>query len=191
MRPQDRRALLIGAGIVAGAVLALRGVPAVWGSLANARETMSGRADLLARAEADVLQADALKDSAAVIRSKVLRLAPRLLSGAREADATADLTLRLKRAAADNRVRVERTSALPDSGQAGGLRPVSLRATLEGDSRGTLALLGALARSNVVLTTTDLRITPANPAAAASVAEVLRLEMTVRGWYLPRAESQR
>lgn len=190
MRSRDRRALMW-ASIVAGALLALRAVPAAWGTLTETRETMSAQAELLARAEVDVLQADALKDSAAVIRIKVLRLAPRLLSGAREADATADLTLRLKRAAADNRVRVERTSALSDSGQVRGLRPVSLRASLEGDSRGTLAVLGALARSNVVLTTTDLRITPTNPAAAASVAEVLRLEMTVRGWYLPRPEARR
>lgn len=187
MRSRDRRALLVGAGVVAGAMLALRGVPAAWVALRNTRETMSARAELLARAEVDVLQADTLNDSAAVIRTKVLGLAPRLLSGTREADALADLTLRLKRAAADNRVRVERTNALPDSGQAGGLRPVSLRASLEGDSRGTLGLVGAMARGNVVLTATDLRITAGNPAAAA---EVLRVEMTVRGWYLPRPESR-
>jgi len=191
MKPRDRQALLVGLGVVAGALVTLRAVPAAWGALWNARETMAARAELLARAEVDVLQADALKDSAAVIRNKVLGLAPRLLSGTREADASADLTQRLKRAAADNRVRVERTSALPDSVQAGGLRPISLRALLEGDSRGTLGVLGALSRGGVVLTTTDLRITAANPAASSAVAEVLRTEMTVRGWYLPRPELRR
>jgi hypothetical protein len=191
VRPKDRRALLIGAGIVAGAVLALRGVPAVWSALASRRETLSAQRELLARAEMDVLQAAVLEDSGAVIRNKVLGLAPRLLSGTREADATADLTLRLKQAARDNRMRIERTSSLPDSAGAGGLRPASLRAALEGDSRGTLGMLGALARGRVALTTTDLRITAANPAAAGAVAELLKVEVTVRGWYLPRAEPSR
>jgi hypothetical protein len=172
-------------------MLALRGVPAAWEALGNTRETLSARSDLLARAEVDVLQADALKDSAAVIRGKVLGLAPRLLSGAREADATADLALRLKRAAADNRVRVERTSALSDSSRGDGLRQVSLRASLEGDSRGTMGVLGALARSGAALTTTDLKITAANPWATGSTAEVLKIEMTVRGWYFPRPEARR
>lgn len=191
MRSRDRRALLIGAGVVAGALLALRGAPAAWDAVRNTRETLSARTELLVRAEADVLRAAALEDSAAVVRNKVLALAPRLLSGTREADAAADLTLRLKRAAAENRVRVERTSSLPDSGRAGGLRPVLLRAALEGDSRGTLGVLGTLARSPVSLTTTDLRITASNPAAPGAVAELLRIEMTVRGWYLPRPGSRR
>jgi hypothetical protein len=88
-------------------------------------------------------------------------------------------------------MRIERTSSLPDSAGAGGLRPASLRAALEGDSRGTLGMLGALARGRVALTTTDLRITAANPAAAGAVAELLKVEVTVRGWYLPRAEPSR
>jgi hypothetical protein len=191
VRPRDRKALLLGAGIVVGALLALRGVPAAWNGLRNTRETLSARTELLARAELDVLQADALEDSGAVVRNKVLGLAPRLLSGTREADATADLTLRLKRAAADNRVRVERTGPVPDSGRAGGLRPVSLRAELEGDSRGILGVMGALARAPVASATTDLKITATNPAAPGAVAELLRIEMTVRGWYLRRPESKR
>jgi len=186
MNARDRRAILVGTGVVACAMLALRGVPAAWEAFGNTRETLSARSELLARAEVDVLQADALKDSAAVIRSKLLGLAPRLLSGSREADAAADLTLRLKRAAADNRVRVERTSALSDSGRGEGLRSVALRASLEGDSRGTMAVLGALVRSSAVLTTTDLKITAANPWGAGSSAEVLKVEMTVRGWYFPK-----
>jgi hypothetical protein len=191
MKTGDRRALLLGAGMVAGALLTLRGVPAAWDVVRNTTETLSARTELLARAELDVLQADALEDSGIVIRNKVVGLAPRLLEGTREADATADLTLRLKLAARDNRVRVERTSSLPDSGHRGGLRPVALRAVLEGDSRGTVGLIGALARGPVALATTDLTITAANPSAPGAVAELLKIELTVRGWYLSRPESQR
>jgi hypothetical protein len=62
---------------------------------------------------------------------------------------------------------------------------------LEGDSRGTAGLIGALARGPVALATTDLTITAANPAAPGAVAELLKIELTVRGWYLSRPESQR
>jgi hypothetical protein len=38
-----------------------------------------------------------------------------------------------------------------------------------------------------VLTLAELRITAGNPAGHA--AEVLKVETTIRGWYLPRGEA--
>jgi len=185
VKPGDQRALMLGLSVVALAVLALRVAPAAWRAMQSVRESLAAKSALLARAEMDVRQTALLEDSSAVIRAKVLALAPKLLVAAREAEALADLGSRLKRAAAESRVRVERTTPVGDSTRAGRLRRVSLSAALQGDSRGTLALLGALARGRPLMTPTNLMITAPNPAAT-DAPEVLRTEITVRGWYLAR-----
>lgn len=188
MTARDKRALLVGGAAVLLAAVTLRILPFSWRAFRDLRETLQSQAELLERSRWEIRQAAALEDSGAVIKAKVRALAPRILSGAHQAAAMADLTARLKRATNAHRVRVERTSALGDSAAAGGLRRVSLRAALEGDSRGTLGVLGALGRGPVVLMPTDLRIRAGNSAASGSAAEVLKVEMTVRGWYLPRGE---
>ena len=99
-----------------------------------------------------------------------------------------DLTGRLDVAAEAHQLRVARTGAIPDSVHAGSLRRVSVRAELEGDTRGTLEFLGALAHGPALLGVSDIRIVAADPASPASAAEVLRTELTVRGWYLAREE---
>ncbi len=168
------------------AAVTLRVIPLTWRAFAEKRATLQSQTDLLERSRWEIRQAPALEDSGLVIRGKVKALAPRILTGTQQAAAVADLTARLKSTAGTHRVRIERTSPVADSAVAGGLRRVSVRAGMESDSRGTLALLGALARGPVVLTPTELRITAGNPAGQA--AEVLKVEMTIRGWYLPRAE---
>jgi hypothetical protein len=174
---------MLGLAVVAFGVLTLRIAPATWRAVRSSRESLYAKSELLARAEVDVRQTDLLEDSAAVIRTRVLALAPRLLGAAREAEALADLSSRLQRVAAESRVRVERTTPVGDSTRSGRLRRVSLGVALEGDSRGTLALLAALARGRALLTPTNLMITATNPVDAV---EVLRTEITVQGWYLAR-----
>ena len=185
MRPRDRRALILGITVVGVGVLALRIAPATWRAIQSLKEGLSAKTELLARAEWDVRRTGVLEDSAAVIRAKVLALAPRLLGATREAEALADLSSRLRRTAAESRLRVERTAPLDDSTRAGRLRRVSLAAALEGDTRGTLALLRALARGRTLLTPSSLIITATNPAAS-DAPELLKTELTVQGWYLSR-----
>ena len=187
MSPQDRRALLLGGAAVLLAAVPLRAVPLTWRAFADKRATLRSQTALVERARWEIQQASAIGDSGAVIRGKVKALAPRILSGTQQAAALADLTSRLKSAAGAHRVHIERTSPLTDSAAAGGLRRVSVRAGMEADSRGALGLLGALAGGTVVLAPTELRITAGNPTANA--AEVLKVEMTVRGWYLTRGET--
>jgi hypothetical protein len=186
VKPRDKRALLLGGAAVLSAVLILRAIPYTWHTFAEKRATLQSQAELLERSRWEIRQAPVLEDSGLVIRGKVKSLAPRILSGGQQAAALADMTSRLKSAARLHRVRVERTSLVPDSAAAGGLRRVSLRAGMEADSRGTLGLLGVLARGPVVMTPTELRITASNPSGSA--AEALKVEMTIAGWYLSQGE---
>jgi hypothetical protein len=165
------------------AVLTLRVLPASWRATQTAWRTFSARAQLLNQEQTNLRQAAVLEDSGATIRARVIGLAPKLLSAVREAEAQADLSTRLQHLAASNHVRLERVTPVADSTRVGRLRPVRLSVSFVGDTRGTLRLLGALAGGPVVLTTSDLRITATNPTAPGTVAEELRTEIAVRGWY--------
>lgn len=189
MNPRERQVLWIGGAVVLIAVVALRLGPWGWRAARHIKEEHQARAELLARVRTGVEGAGALQDSSVVIKGKLLALAPKILAGNQEPEVLADLTGRLGVAAAAHRVRLSRTTALADSARAGRLRRVSIRAALEGDTRGTLGFLAALAGGPAVLTPVDLRILAPNAATPAAGFEVLQTEVTVRGWYLARDSS--
>lgn len=186
MNPRDRRALAIGAAVVAAAVLCLRVLPELgrggmerWGKL----ETASL---LLARTESELAAASALEDSAKVVRASLTRLAPKLLAGRTEADAAADLAARIGHVCTQHGVRLERTAALPDSARAGWIERVTVSAQMEGDMKGVAGLLAGLAAGSPVVVTQGIRLV-ASPEATARGPERLRLELVTRGWYLAQA----
>jgi hypothetical protein len=172
------------------AVLSLRLVPAGWSKIQRAREALDARRLRLAHAMADVRQLTALEDSAARLETRVLGLAPRILVGGSQSEAVADLTTRLGQAAREHHVHLARTDVVADSARAGGLRRVSVRLAIEGDSRGTLETLEGLSRGSVVLVPADLRIAAPNPTSSSSVPETLQSEITIQAWYLAREVSQ-
>lgn len=188
MTPRDRRAVLTGAAAIAVAVVALRLAPLASGQLRGARDDLDARAGLLARMRADLRDTARLQDSAEVVRHRMAGLAGRLLSPDSQAEAATALGALVSMAAERQRVRVSRTEAIADSAYAGLARRVSLRATLESDTAGLLGLLRALAGGPAVLTVGDLRVAADAPAAQGA-SELLHSEVTVRGWYLPRAGS--
>ena len=171
------------------ALVGARGVPAAWHAVSRARASLVIRAELLARDREDVARAAALEDSGARIRAKMVALAPKILGSTGPAEAIADLTGRITTLAGSQRVRVQRTAPLDDSLTAAGLRRISVRIGVEGDSKGTLGLLGALAKGPLALTTDDIRIVAPNPTSPNGSAELLQAEITVRGWYQAKERS--
>ncbi len=191
MIQRDRRALAVGGAIVLAAVLLLRVLP--WGvrrALAAERD-LRAQVALLARARVDLADAALLRDSAAALGRTLLGLAPKILSGGTAAEAVADLSGRVNHAAAANLVKLERVDAIPDSAGAGRLRRATLRAALECDVRGLAGLLQALERGNPVLAVRGLRVTAPDVGSADRASEVLRVELTVTGWYLKGREEGR
>lgn len=184
MTERDRRALLIGGAMVLGAVLLLRVLPwAVRGTL-GAATGLRERETLLVRARADLADAAMLRDSAAQLGQALVGLAPKILSGSSAADARADLSSRVNMAASGHQAKLERVDLLPDSLRAGRLRRVALRAAFECDVRGLAGVLEALEFGKVALSLRELRVTAADAAPADKMPEVLRVEMTVAGWFL-------
>jgi hypothetical protein len=185
VNPRDRRALVLGAAAVVLALVLLRVGPWSWRSVRDARAELEARAELLARMESDVGLASRLEDSGKVVRSRMALLAPKLLSGGTPAEAVADLGARLGVVAEHHHVRLSRTEPSLDSVGGGGLGRVTLKAALDSDTGGLLALLESLAREPAALVVEDLRVAVADPFIGRNRPELLHAELTVGGWYLP------
>ena len=186
MTPRDRRALLTGAAAIAVAVVALRLAPLAGGQLRGARDNLDARAGLLARMRAD------LREHGPPAGLRRGGPAPHGWPGGTAAESgQPGGGGRSARRPGRNGGGAPAGARNPHRGDRrlgvrGSRRRVSLRATLESDTAGLLGLLRALADGPAVLTIGDLRVAADAPAAQGA-SELLHSEITVRGWYLPRA----
>jgi len=190
VRSTDRRALLLGGAAVLGAVLMLRVIPGGVRSARAAQMELAERAALLARAREEVARQGSLQDSVAAVTRQVVALAPKILVGNTAAEAAADLAGRLNLAASRSSTKLERVDPVADTAVAGRLRRVSARVALEGDLGGVTRFLRSIEGGEAVLTIGQLRLTAPDPASSDRVPERLRLEATVAGFFVARAEGR-
>lgn len=184
--PRRKRMILLLGTVVVGGWVGLRGMPSVSNAWREARWEVQDRARLLAQSRREIANEKALVDSAAIVKNGMVALAPRLVTGETAAQASDALTGLLGVVAARSNTRLAGTSPVEDSSTVGTLRRVAVHAVLDGDIRGVTAVLTSLAEEESVLTTDDLRIVAAEPGGDPNAAEVLRVEVTVRGWYLQK-----
>ena len=188
MTPRDRRALVIGGLVVLGAVLTLRVFPTALHKALEARATLRERATLLARTRDEMASLPKLRDSAAVLSQALIALAPQLLSGSTDAEAGADLSGRINLIASRAPAKVERLDPLQDSLGNERLGRVRVHAALETDVRGLVAVLKAIEIGDEVLHLDELHVQAPQPAGTERGPEILKVEVTVSGWYVrPRA----
>ena len=184
MTTHDRRALLLGGTVVAVAVLVLRILP--WGmnrGLAATAE-LRERVTLLAHARAELADAPWLRDSAARITQALVGLAPKLLTGESVAEASADLSAQMNLVASRNNARLELVDVLPDSARAGRLRRARVHVAFETDIRGLVEVLQAIATANTTLVVHELHIGAPDPGSPERLPEILKVEMTIGGWFV-------
>jgi type II secretory pathway component PulM len=192
MTPRDRRALLVGGIAIAGAVLGLRVLPWAVRRVTEAHTLLRERATLLGRTREEMASLPRLRDSAAALSQALIALAPQVLSGSTAADAGADLSGRMNLAASRAPAKVERLDALPDSTGHGRLGRVRLHAALETDVRGLVALISAIDGGDEVLRLDELHVEAPEPGAVPRGPEILKVEITVSGWYIrPRPAEKR
>ena len=184
MTARDRRALVIGGGVVLAAFLLLRVLPWTVRSALAAKVGLRQRAALLARTRADLAEASGLRDSAVALGQALVGLAPKILSGNSVAEAVADLSGRVNLAASRNQAKLERLDPVTDSTVAGRLHRVALRAAFECDIRGLVGVLQALTFGKAALAVRELRVTAVDAGSTDKNPEVLRVDMTVAGWFL-------
>ncbi len=184
MTPRDRRALFMGGIAIGLAVLGLRVLPAAVRRVTEVGAVLRERATLLARTRDEMASLPTLRDSAAVLSQSLIALAPQVLSGSTSAEAGADLSARMNLAASRAPARIERIDPLPDSSGDGRLGRVRVHAALETDVRGLVALLRAVDAGDEVLKLDELRVQAPDPGTVERGPEILKVEITVSGWYL-------
>ena len=188
MTARDRRALLLGGVAIASAVLGMRVMPWAARRATQAHAVLRERTALLARTREEMASLPTLRDSAAVLSQALLALAPQVLSGSTPAEAGADLSGRMNLAASRAPAKVERMDPLPDSSGDGRLGRVRVHAALETDVRGLIALIRTIDTGDEVLKLDELRVEAPEPGTVERGPEILKVEITVSGWYIrPRS----
>jgi hypothetical protein len=184
MTPRDRRALQIGGAVVVAALFLVIGAPAVWRKWATMRESLAEHRDLVSRAKAQVDGVAALDSTAAGVRSRFVALAPRLVAGGSEAEATATLGGVVTALADRSRLRLKRVDGESDSLRAGPLRRVVVGVELEGDWAAVTSFFRGLAGEPVALSLSAVDVRAQDPTSPGDRPEVLVIRTEVSGWYL-------
>lgn len=178
---RDRRAVLLGASLLATAWLGLRGVPWILGRAALLRERAAASTRTLAAARATLAQEPLLRDSLAARAERLVRWAPRLFAGATAAEAHADLSAWLSGLATARQVRVARLDVGGDSSVSVFTR-LTVRVEAEGDVRGVTGWLAALEGGEKLVRIAALRVSAPDAANPDARAERLHVEATIIGW---------
>ena len=185
MNSRERRAVRAGAAVIV-AVLALRVGPGLWRQATDRHRLMYQRAAVVGRMSDDLRQMDALADSVKAARSALVTLAPDLLESSSDAGAAAELSARVRTLADRFALTVQQVAPVLDTLAEGPLHRASMTASLQGDLASVLSLLRAVAEEPPTLDVASLRIVAPDPASPADAAEVLDLDIALRGWYLQR-----
>jgi hypothetical protein len=175
--PRDRRTATIGVIVVGTLVAVTRGLPALstWERTRVAEaEEVAARA---ASARASVRLLPTLRDSLVARRRQLATIESTMLSGTSSAAAAARLASALDAIATSSRVKVTAMQLRADSTSA----RVAVRVLGTTDVAGLAALLRAVEGHAMRLVVRELSVAPADPAAPAGKAELLRIDVLVEG----------
>lgn len=189
MTPRDRRALTLGALAIGAAVILLRIVPWAVRHERSGYMLLRERSELLARTRKEMASLPTLRDSAATWSQALVALAPQLFSGSSAPEAGADLSARMNLAASRAPARIERIDPLPDSAGEGRMQRVRVHAVLEADVRGLVAFLSGIDAGDEVMKLEELRVEAPGALTAERGPEILKIEVTVSGWYIKPRET--
>ncbi|HEU4647904.1 MAG TPA: GspMb/PilO family protein [Gemmatimonadales bacterium] len=171
-----------------GAVLGARVAPAALTAFRARSAELAVRSTLLARTQAEIAAGATLVDSVPQLREEMLAMAPHIVAGAGEAEAAEGLAARLGMFAENHHAKLLQATAIPDSVRAGRLRRVTVRMTMEGDTRGVIGVLRGIERDSVVLSVDEAAVSTMDPFTLGGGPEALRADITVHGWFLEREQ---
>lgn len=184
----DRRALSVGALVIATAFAVTRGVPALrqWShaSVISAREILAE----VARAEGSIRGAGASADTMRARSERLVALAPALLDGGSPATAGATLASLISGAAATADAKLQSVQVRSDAPAQDSSRNdtrafarVAVSASVTADVRGLSSILLSLERGLTMLAVEELAVTQPEPGGDGARPEMLQVNLVVSG----------
>ena len=184
LSPRDRRALVLGAAVLAPALLFVYAVKPFTGRLAAAREELRAERALLGRERELVAAADTMALDAQRIETARRAALDRLLPGSDALLAQGELATRLRAAARDAGVLIREVTGEGVERLPGGIVAVDVGLRGEGDFEGALSLLRKLESSRTLFHVRRLGMEAIRVARADGDPdmEVLAIVATVRAY---------
>jgi hypothetical protein len=181
MSARDRRTAIVGLSAIGALVGLTRGLPAsIHWLRARIAESLA-LSNQLQESRLSARRLPILRDS---LRRRLWQLAAMdsgLLSGASPSAAAADLASVLEARADEAPLRVIAMQLRSDSAPVGTLARVFVRVTGTADVSGLAAFLHAVEEGDPALVVRELAVTPADPVAADTKPELLRIDALVEG----------
>jgi hypothetical protein len=189
VKRKSRSVVIWGGGLVALSWLVVHVLPGLLHGIETARWNLIDRVALLERSRAELAQGVQLQDSANALQARLIAEAPRLIAGGADAEASDAMAGLLSLAVSRGNGKLSRSEPVADSATRGLLHGVTLLVGFDTDAAGLLSVLRNLAEGRTTLTIESLTVMVADPSALPSSAELLRVEVVVRGWYLRKVEA--
>lgn len=183
MTGREQRLLVLGASLLAVSVVVTRIAPAGMRYSQSAVEQSRARAGQAARAAMMIQSLPTLRDSLGGVAASLVAAAPLLMEGRTPADAATSLSVWITLASERERLRIRQLESQPDSGR-GAIRPVTVRAQLEGDIAGIGGFLRHVEAGAPLLSVREFSLTTLDASGRLGGTETLRFELAIRGWYL-------
>lgn len=186
---RDRRAVLLGGLVISFAWIALRGVPGAVAWLRNEQEAVEQRAQLIARARAEVGTLAALDDSIRSLTAVADALPGLLLVGTDAETAAVDVMRRVRDHLEEEALLFIGFERYAPGDEAGPLVLAGVTVRVETDLAGLLRVLDVMA-ADLALSVDRVEVEALDPHSEDGLPERLQAGITVSGWYqrvAPRA----
>ena len=185
MSERDRRALLIGGGVVLAALLVVRGIPMYHSAIADTRERLAAEREALSRERAAVTAARRNPQLQHIADSAMRAMAPRLFTGRDDVMASAELVTYLGDLARQSRVLLQDASTRPATTSQSGVRTLRVEIRAESDLRGVLTFLQALERGGKLVRVDRIDISKTVHGLNDAGMEALSVAASISGFALP------
>ena len=185
MSPRDRRALMIGAVILAPSLFFIWGARPYVAALSDARQRLDIEREALSRERAAVAAAHRNPQMQHLADSAMRAVTPRLFAGRDDVMASADLASYLGDVAHAHHVWLQDASTRPATTADGGVRTLHVEIRAESDLRGILEFLQSLESGDKLLRVERIDISRQPSRSDESGAETLSLSATIAGVAIP------
>jgi hypothetical protein len=185
MSPRDRRALILGAAVLAPAFLVIWGVRPYLAALSDTRQRLAVEREALARERAAVSAARRNPNLQHVADSATRAAAPRLFAGRDDVMASAELASYLGDVARRHHVWLQDASTRAATTAEGDVRTLHVDIRAESDLRGILEFLQGLESGGKLVRVDRLDISRQPSRSDENGAETLALSATVAAFAIP------